>query len=116
MNATHTTNEDRTMTTNTTNEIEAGLVEVTSAKVTVEALSDGKISVTGCWPETEGEDGDHCHGQATILREAYKVLSALEAEGWEHTAFGGSKDMGHSGGGCHFACEFTGKPMAEDEE
>lgn len=81
------------------------LDNITSAVVEVEALNSTKISVSVRWSETIGDDGDFCYGQNTILREAYKVLAALEHQGWKHSDFGGRKDMGHSGGTTHFACE-----------
>lgn len=77
----------------------------TSASVLIEELSGDKLAVSVFWPETQGDDGGHCHGQATIVREACKVLAALESEGWEHCDFGGRKDFGHSGGTTTFAVE-----------
>jgi hypothetical protein len=77
----------------------------TSAKVTITTLSPAQISVSVVWPETEGDDGDHCHGQNTILKEAYRVLEVLEGLGWRHCEFGGRKDFGHGGGTTRFACE-----------
>lgn len=77
----------------------------TRADVALEPLSGGKLSVSVHWPETQGDDGDHCHGQNTILTEARKVLAALEEEGWRHCELAGRKDFRHSGGTTHFAVE-----------
>ena len=81
--------------------LQANLSEITRANVQVEALSPTKISVSVCWPETAD---DHCHGQLTIVSEAWNVLNALERLGWQHAEFAGRKDFGHSGGTTHFAC------------
>lgn len=77
--------------------------EVTKADVVLELLSDDSLSVSVHWPQTQGEDGDYCYGQGTILNEARKVLAALRGEGWEQCEFGGRKNFGHSGGNVHFA-------------
>lgn len=79
--------------------------DATKAAVALETLSDGKLSVSVHWPETQGDDGDYCHGQNTIVSEAHKVLAALESEGWQHCEFGGRKDFAHGGGTTHFAVE-----------
>lgn len=77
--------------------------DATRADVRLEELSEEKLSVSVYWSETHGDDGDYCHGQGTIVSEAYKVLAALEEQGWQHCEFGGRKDFGHHGGTTHFA-------------
>jgi len=77
--------------------------DATRATVKIDPLDDGRLFVSVYWPQTEGEDGDHCHGQNTILPEAFKVLAALQARGYEHVAYSGGKSFGHSGGTTAFA-------------
>jgi hypothetical protein len=91
------------MTATQVDEATSAATNATNATVEIEALSENKLSVAVFWPETQGEDGDHCHGQQTIRTEAYNVLAALEEQGWSHCEFGGRRDMGHSGGRTHFA-------------
>lgn len=93
------------MTASQINAAESAANSATEACVALEALSETKLSVSVFWPQTQGEDGDHCHGQGTIVAEARKVLAALEAEGWMHADFGGRRDLGHSGGTAHFAVQ-----------
>lgn len=80
---------------------------VTSAQVEIESLGGDEIHVAIFWPETQGDDGDHCHGQNTIIGEACRVMKALEGEGFEHCEFGGRKNMGHSGGTTGFAMKIA---------
>lgn len=77
--------------------------QATSADVQIERLGPNKVCVSVHWPQTQGEGGDHCYGQNTILLEAYAVLDALQNDGLKHTDFGGRKSMGHSGGTTCFA-------------
>ncbi|HEX5444059.1 MAG TPA: hypothetical protein VFW87_09535 [Pirellulales bacterium] len=93
--------------------LQAVCEDATRAEVAIEELSGDKLSVSVHWPETQDDDGDHCHGQATIVGEARKVLAALEEEGWRHCEFGGRKDFGHAGGTTHFAVEPANTDMAE---
>lgn len=93
------------MTTDLLSALQSTCDNVTRADVLLEPLSGGKLSVSVHWPETQGDGGDHCRGQNTIVSEAWKVLAALEEEGWRHCEFGGAKNFGHSGGTTHFAVE-----------
>jgi hypothetical protein len=84
--------------------------DATSAQVELDPAQDDpdELYVCVCWPETRGADGDYCHGQNTIVAQALAVLRVLAEEGWVHCDFGGRKDLGHSGGICHFAVRHVG--------
>lgn len=81
----------------------------TRAKVDLEPMPDGDVCVSVYWPETQGDDGDHCRGHSTILLQAFKVLGALQGAGMEQVAYGGRKDCGHSGGAARFAVGVVAK-------
>lgn len=82
---------------------------MTKADVLITTLGPDMIFVSVVWPETQTEEPDFCHGQNTILKEAYKVLNVLNRHGWEHCEHAGRKDMGHSGGMTYFACKLKGE-------
>lgn len=79
------------------------------ALVELEAGNDGTLFVR---VESEGhradrlsdlEGGDFCQGQNWIADEARRVLADLKSRGYQQAPFGGSINLGHSGGGCFFA-------------